>query len=164
MKSIMINPIGVIHTPHKEIGNMPIQPIAAKGIKGYVEVFSEYISGLQDLKGFSHIMLLYYFHKVKGYDLMVKPFMDNKERGIFACRAPKRPNAIGTSIVRLINVEKNTIYFEEADMLDETPLIDIKPFFPKFDNRENATSGWLKISNDVQLNELRSDERFKMHE
>lgn len=161
MEQIVLNPIGVIHTPHKDIKNMPIQPIAAEGIKGYIEVLPEYASGLKDLDGFSHITLLYHFHKVKGFELQVIPFMDTRKRGIFSCKAPKRPNAIGISTVRLLRVEGNIVYIEQVDMLDGTPLIDIKPFYPRYDNRENVTIGWLEKNKDMPLEKLLADERFK---
>lgn len=161
LKQITLNPIGVIHTPHKDTNNMPIQPIAAEGIKGHIELLPEYSQGLTDLEGFSHITLIYFFHKIKGYKLMVKPFMDTVEHGIFACKAPKRPNAIGTSTVKLLRIENNIIYVEQVDMLDGTPLIDIKPFFPKYDNRLNAKAGWLETKKGVPPEQLRSDNRFK---
>ena len=162
MEPIIINPIGIIRTPHKDVKNMPIQPIAAEGVKGYIELFPEYEPGLLDVEGFSHLTLLYHFHKIKGYELLVKPFLDNtKEHGIFSCKAPKRPNAIGTSTVKLVSVEKNIIHIEQVDMLDGTPLIDIKPFFPKYDNRIGACAGWLESKIDVPVEKLRADERFK---
>ncbi len=161
MDDIIIKPIGIIHTPHKEIKNMPIQPIAAGDAKGYIELLPEYTEGLKDLEGFSHITLLYHFHKVKGYELQVVPFMDSEKRGIFSCKAPKRPNAIGTSTVKLLSIEKNILHIEQVDMLDGTPLIDIKPFFPKYDNRENVTIGWLEKSKDLPIKKMRADERFK---
>jgi tRNA (adenine37-N6)-methyltransferase len=161
MESITINPIGIIHSPHTDIKNMPIQPIAADGIKGYIELLPEFVPGLKDLEGFSHITLIYHFHKIKGYDLEVVPFMDTEKRGIFSCKAPKRPNAIGISTVKLIGIDKNTIYIEQVDMLDGTPLIDIKPFYPRYDNRENVKIGWLEKNKDLPLEQLRSDERFK---
>ncbi len=161
MKEIIIKPIGVIRTPHTDIKNMPIQPIAAEGIKGYIELLPEYIEGLKDIEGFSHLILIYHFHKIIGYELQVVPFMDTEKRGIFSCKAPKRPNAIGMSTVRLINVEGNTVHIEQVDMLDNTPLIDIKPFYPRYDNRENVSIGWLEKNKDLPANELRADERFK---
>jgi tRNA-Thr(GGU) m(6)t(6)A37 methyltransferase TsaA len=161
MESITINPIGIIHTPHTDIKNMPIQPIAAEGIKGYIELLPEYVQGLKDLDGFSHITLIYRFHKISGYSLEVIPFMDDKPRGIFATKAPKRPNAIGISTVKLVNIEDNIIHVEQVDMLDGTPLIDIKPFYPRYDNRENVKIGWLEKNKDLPLYKLRSDERFK---
>ncbi len=161
MEQIVLNPIGVIHTPHKDVKNMPIQPIAAEGIKGYIKVLPEYAGGLKDLEGFSHITLLYHFHKIKGFELQVVPFMDTQKRGIFSCKAPKRPNAIGISTVRLLRVEGNILHIEQVDMLDGTPLIDIRPFYPRYDNRENVTIGWLEKNNDMPLEKLLADERFK---
>ena len=161
-KQIKINPIGIIHTPFNTINDMPIQPLAAKSVKGVIEIFPEYIEGLTDLEAFSHITLLYHFHKINEYDLMVKPFMDTKKHGIFATKSPKRPNAIGLSTVKLLKIEKNCIHIEEVDMLNGTPLIDIKPFFSKFDNRKNTKSGWLDNQLNIPIKELRSDERFKI--
>ncbi len=163
MEPIVINPIGVIRTPHKDINNMPIQPIAAEGVKGHIELLPEYADGLKDLEGFSHITLFYHFHKVEGYKLRVTPFMDTVEHGIFACKAPKRPNPIGMSTVKLIGIEGNILHLEQVDMLDGTPLLDIKPFFPKYDNRtgEDVKAGWLESSVEVPVDKMRSDERFK---
>lgn len=161
-KQIIINPIGIIHTPFNDIKGMPIQPLAAKGVKGYIELFPKYIEGLTDLTEFSYITLLYHLHKINDYDLMVKPFMDNKEHGIFATKSPKRPNAIGLSTVKLLGIENNVIHIEMVDMLNGTPLIDIKPFFSKFDNRTNTKSGWLDNQGNIPISELRSDERFKL--
>lgn len=160
-KEIIINSIGIIHTPFNDINDMPIQPLAAKGVKGYIELFPEYLDGLTDLEGFSHITLLYHFHKINGYNLMVKPFMDTKEHGIFATKSPKRPNAIGFSTVKLLEIENNIINIETVDMLNGTPLIDIKPFFSKFDNRTNTKSGWLDNQGNIAIKDLRSDTRFK---
>jgi len=161
MESITIKPIGVIRTPHTDIKNMPIQPIAAEGIKGHIELLPEYIPGLKDLEGFSHITLVYRFHKIVGFELEVIPFMDDKSHGIFASKAPKRPNAIGISTVKLIGIEKNIIHIEQVDMLDGTPLIDIKPFYPRYDNRENVLIGWLEKNKDLPVEMLRADERFR---
>lgn len=160
-EQINIRPIGIIHTPHQDISNMPIQPIAAEGIMGHIELFPEYVEGLSDLEGFSHITLVYHFHKIEGFKLMVKPFMDNVEHGIFACKAPKRPNAIGISTVKLLEIENNMVHVEMVDMLDQTPLIDIKPFFPKYDNRLDAKAGWLDQATSISADKLRSDDRFK---
>ena len=161
MEQIIINPIGIIHTPFSNIKGMPIQPIAAEGIKGYIELFPEYESGLKDLDGFSHITLLFHFHKIKGFELVVTPFMDTEKRGIFSCKAPKRPNAIGISTVRLLSIDKNIIHIEQMDILDGTPLIDIKPFYPRYDNRENVKTGWLEKSKDLPVERLKADERFR---
>jgi tRNA-Thr(GGU) m(6)t(6)A37 methyltransferase TsaA len=140
---------------------MPIQPIAAKDIRGHIELYPEYEEGLTDLEGFSHITLLYHFHKIQGYRLMVKPFMDDREHGIFSCKAPKRPNAIGTSTVKLISIEKNIVNIEMVDMLNGTPLLDIKPFFPKYDNRIDAKAGWFDKTVSIPVEKMRSDERFR---
>ena len=109
MKKIIIQPIGTIFTPFKDIKNMPIQPIAAEGIKGQIELLPKYIEGLKDIEGFSHITLIYHFHKITGYELIVTPFMDTEKHGIFATKAPKRPNAIGISTVKLIGIERNIL-------------------------------------------------------
>ncbi|MEA4917512.1 tRNA (N6-threonylcarbamoyladenosine(37)-N6)-methyltransferase TrmO [Proteiniphilum sp.] len=162
MEPINLYPIGIIHTPHADVKNMPIQPVAAEGVRGWIELFPEYAEGLKDLEGFSHITLLYRFHKIEGYKLTVIPFMDTQERGIFSCKAPKRPNAIGLSTVKLVGIEGNRVHIEQVDMLDGTPLIDIKPFYPRYDNRiEGVKIGWLEKNKDLPLEALRSDERFK---
>jgi len=161
METLIIKPIGVIRTPHKDIKNMPIQPIAADGIKGQIVLLPEYVAGLKDLEGFSHITLIYRFHKIEGFELEVIPFMDTEMRGIFSCKAPKRPNAIGISTVKLLSIERNIIHIEQVDMLDETPLIDIKPFYPKYDNRDNVSIGWLEKNKDIPVEKMRADERFK---
>ncbi|MDR3653747.1 MAG: tRNA (N6-threonylcarbamoyladenosine(37)-N6)-methyltransferase TrmO [Paludibacter sp.] len=161
MEDIIIKPIGIIHTPHTDVKNMPIQPIAADGVKGYIELLPEFAAGLKDLEGFSHITLIYHFHKITGYELTVVPFMDIETHGIFATKAPKRPNAIGISTVKLIGIEGNVVQIEQVDMLDGTPLIDIKPFYPRYDNRENVKIGWLEKNKNLPLEKLRSDERFK---
>lgn len=140
---------------------MPIQPAAADGIKGYIELLPEYVKGLTDLDGFSHITLLYHLHKVHQYDLMVRPFMDKTERGVYATRAPKRPNAIGLSTVKLTGIEKNILHIEQVDMLDGSPLIDIKPFIQKMDNRQKTRSGWFEKRKTLKPEQLISDERFK---
>ena len=141
---IRYRPIGVIHSPFKEPKGTPIQPTAAKGAPGIVEVFPEYAEGLKDLEGFSHIILIYHFHLVRGYKLRVKPYMDNELRGIFATRAPSRPNPIGLSVVRLVKVKGNILHVEDIDIVDGTPLLDIKPYVPQFDVREVERIGWLE--------------------
>jgi len=160
-QKITFQPIGIIRTPHKDIRNMPIQPVAADGIIGEVEIYPQYIDGLKDLDGFSHVTLIYYFHKIESYDLQVVPFMDTEKRGIFACKAPKRPNAIGISTVKLISVHDNLLTVEQVDMLDGTPLLDIKPFYPRYDNRENVRIGWLEKNKDIEIHKMHSDDRFK---
>jgi tRNA-Thr(GGU) m(6)t(6)A37 methyltransferase TsaA len=142
-KEIIYCPIGIIHSPHKDIKGMPIQPTGAKGIGGTVEVKKKYADGLKDLGGFEYIILIYHFHLSKDYSLEVKPFLDNSLRGIFSTRAPKRPNAIGMSIVRLLSVQGNILHVEDLDILDGTPLLDIKPYVPDFDIRRTKAIGWL---------------------
>jgi tRNA (adenine37-N6)-methyltransferase len=160
LQEITFKPIGMIHTAHKKPSGMPIQPHGAKRAKGTIELDAELVPGLTDLDGFSHLILIYHFHQVKGHKLYVVPFMDDKPHGIFATRAPVRPNPIGISIVKLKKVEGNLIYFEGADMLDETPLLDIKPFFSQFDNRPDAVSGWLDKKENLNALDFKSDGRF----
>ena len=160
MKEITYKPIGIIRSPFKDIKGMPIQPTAAKGIPGRVEIEPAFVDGLKDIEGFSHIILLYHFHLSEKYSLRVKPFLDSQMHGVFATRAPARPNAIGISVVRLIKVEDNTLHIEDVDIVDATPLLDIKPYVPEFEPREVEKLGWL--SNKVnQLKDKKSDRRFQ---
>lgn len=160
MDTICYNSIGIIHTPFNDPDGMPIQPKGAIGIKGTIELKEEFVKGLQDLDGFSHVILIYHFHLVKGFSLKVTPFMDNDKRGIFSTRAPKRPNPIGISVVRLTKIEGNILHVENMDILDGTPLLDIKPFVPEFDAPEVDRIGWLRGAQNKVAN-IRADERFK---
>jgi len=144
MNKIIYKPIGIIRTPFKKPLGTPIQPSAGKGIEGIVELFPEYTEGLKDLEGFSHIILIYHFHLVKRTLLKVTPYMDDELRGIFATRAPPRPNPIGISITRLVKIQGNKIYVKDIDIVDGTPLLDIKPYVPEFDVKENVKIGWLR--------------------
>jgi tRNA-Thr(GGU) m(6)t(6)A37 methyltransferase TsaA len=153
------NAIGIIHTPFKELNNMPIQPAGAKDIEGEIIINPEYAEGLSDLEGFSHIYLIYYFHKAPNFKLKVRPFMDTKEHGIFATRAPLRPSPIGLSIVKLIGRKGNRLQIKGIDVLDGTPLIDIKPYVPHFDHQDNATCGWM-VKSKKEVEDKRSDDRF----
>jgi tRNA-Thr(GGU) m(6)t(6)A37 methyltransferase TsaA len=155
--SLTYEPIGVIRSPFTDLSGMPIQPSQAIGVPGRIELVSELQGGLKDLEGFSHLILLYHFHKSTGYRLEVVPFLDTVARGVFSTRAPKRPNPIGLSIVRLITIEEATLLIEDVDVLDGTPLLDIKPYVPAFDHRPDARSGWLEKT--AQHN-VRSDDRF----
>ncbi len=155
-----IKPIGVIHSPHQSIQDMPIQPKGAQAVAGYLELNEELTGGLKDLQGFSHIYLLYSFHQATRTELEVIPFMDTQSRGVFSTRSPLRPNHIGLSIVQLIKVEGNRVYVNGIDVLDGTPLLDIKPYIAGFDRVEESTSGWLKAS-DEEIVEKRSDDRFQ---
>jgi tRNA (adenine37-N6)-methyltransferase len=136
-----LKPIGVIHTPFTDKSQTPIQPTRSQA-SGQVEVFPEFASGLQDLEDFSHIILLYVFHCSSGYSLQVQPFLDDQLRGLFATRHPCRPNPIGLSIVRLLSRHENILEIEGVDMLDGTPLLDIKPYVPDFDVRTDVKTGW----------------------
>ena len=129
--NIELESIGTIHTEFTEIEGMPIQPTGAKGIKGTIEIKEKFLDGLKDLEYFSHIHLIYLLHKVEGYKLEVKPFMDKKTHGVFATRSPKRPNRIGMSVVKVNKVEGNIVHVENVDILDGTPLLDIKPYVPQ---------------------------------
>ena len=153
-------PIGVIHTPHKEPKGTPIQPTGAQGIEGTIELNPEYRPGLKDLDGFSHVILLYHFHRAEGYSLQVKPYMDKDTHGVFATRIPGRPNPIGLSVVRLLDIEGGTLRIQDVDILDGTPLLDIKPYVPAFDHRETDRIGWLTgRSGDVR--HTKSDGRLR---
>jgi len=159
MNEIRYKQIGLIHSPYKEPNGTPIQPTAAKGVEGNVEMFSEYVEGLKDIDGFSHIILIYHFHLSKKSSLQVKPYVDDNRHGIFATRAPSRPNPIGMSIVRLTEVEGNTLHIQDVDIVDETPLLDIKPYVPKFDVRKVKKIGWLE-KNVRKLPTAKDDGRF----
>jgi tRNA-Thr(GGU) m(6)t(6)A37 methyltransferase TsaA len=152
--------IGIIRTPFSDVRGMPIQPAGARGTKGTVEVDVRYEDGLRDLEGFSHIILLYHLHEASGFSLLVKPFMDDQEHGLFATRAPRRPNPIGLSVVRLVRVAGSLLDVEDVDMLDNTPLLDIKPFVPEFDVPVVERVGWLATSV-KRAQRTRSDDRFR---
>ena len=156
---ITYNPIGIIHSPFKEPEGTPIQPSAAKDIEGSVEVFKEYQKGLKDIEGFSHIVLIYHFHLSRSYSLEVVPFMDNRPHGVFTTRAPSRPNPIGISVVRLTEVKNNILYIKDIDIVDNTPLIDIKPYVPEFNNSGKIRIGWLE-NNIKKLPKSKDDGRF----
>jgi len=137
-----IKPIGIIHSPFKDKKETPIQPFRSNEI-GKVEVYKEFAAGLQDITGFSHIILIYRFHKSRGYWLLVKPFLDNQLRGVFSTRAPRRPNQIGISVVRLLKRKNNVLFVKGVDILDGTPLLDIKPYVPDFSASARVRIGWL---------------------
>ena len=136
--------IGMVHTPFKELANVPIQPSKAKGTKGFVEIYPKFQGGLKDLDGFSHIILLCHFHKILEYNLSVVPSGESKVRGLFSTRSPKRPNPIGFSVVRLNKIVENRLMISDFDILDGTPVIDIKPYFREFESDEYIKTGWLK--------------------
>lgn len=156
-------PIGVIRSPYPGPKGMPIQPSRAGGVAGTVEIQPEYQDGLQDLEGFSHIILIYCLHLSEGYSLKVKPFLDDVERGVFATRAPRRPNPIGLSVVRLVRVVDCNLEIEGVDVVDGTPLLDVKPFVPHFDAPKVERIGWLagKVE---RVNRVAADGRFQVHQ
>jgi tRNA-Thr(GGU) m(6)t(6)A37 methyltransferase TsaA len=141
---ITYKPIGVIHTPFKKQSSTPIQGVFAPDNTGEVEVFLQYIDGLKDIAGFSHLILIYHFHLAEGYSLITRPFLDNEGKGIFSIRHFNRPNPIGMSVVRLDKVKGNILTVGEVDIIDGTPLLDIKPYVPDFDVRHNVKKGWYE--------------------
>ena len=157
---ILLRPIGTAYTPFKDLASMPIQPAAARGVKGTIEIRDDLAAGLLDLDDFSHIIVLYYFHKVTDTRLTVTPFLDSSPHGVFATRAPTRPNPIGLSVLRVCRVNGATIEVEDVDILDGTPVLDIKPFIPSFDMpTDKVTAGWLENTG-MSIDNARSDNRF----
>jgi len=157
----MLNSIGTIKTSFIKLDNMPVQPIGAKDHIGKIVIKDEYIDGLKDLDGFNFIYLIYHFHRIDKHDLRPIPFNDKSmtPRGVFSTRTPVHPNKIGLSLVELIKVDKNIVEFKGVDILDGTPLLDIKPYIQNFDHVQDPQSGWMKSSLE-EVKEKRSDERF----
>ncbi|MCP4715232.1 MAG: tRNA (N6-threonylcarbamoyladenosine(37)-N6)-methyltransferase TrmO [Deltaproteobacteria bacterium] len=155
---LQITPIGTIHSPFQEPPGTPIQGICSRGTEGTVHILPEYREGLQDLDGFSHIILLYWFHKSDGYRLKCRPFLDDTKRGLFATRAPRRPNPIGLSIVELISITDSTLAVRDLDIVDGTPLLDIKPYIDTFDVRKQVRTGWYQKAGKKHMTE--ADDRF----
>jgi len=153
-----LTPIGIIHTPFKQAAGTPIQPSVADGAEGTVEVFPDYAEGLRDLDGFDRIWLLYWFDRAREPRMLVKPYMDTVKHGIFAVRAPARPNPIGLSCVRLVAVDGAMLSVADIDILDGTPLLDIKPYVPRFDRFDVERSGWL---DHIGSHTGRADSRFE---
>jgi len=154
---MLLKPIGIIHSPIIEPKGAPIQPRFAEGIEGTVEVFDEYVPGLKDVSGFERIYLLYWFHRARQFRLSVAPYLEKTEHGLFATRAPSRPNPIGLSNVRLLGIDGNILRISELDILDGTPLLDIKPYAQRFDSYETDRNGWL---DDVASKEAKADNSF----
>ncbi|MBN1538474.1 MAG: tRNA (N6-threonylcarbamoyladenosine(37)-N6)-methyltransferase TrmO [Anaerolineales bacterium] len=157
---IQYNPIGIIHTPFQLLESMPIQPTCKTSAAGTVEIYPQFADGLKDLDGFSHIILLYHLHAVKRVSLQVTPFLDGAPHGVFATRAPTRPNPIGLSVVRLVEIKENILVVENIDILDGTPLLNIKPYVPEFDHHPDVKIGWLEKSKDTIASKV-SDNRFQ---
>lgn len=160
MKNITYQPIGIIHSAFKTPKGTPIQPLSDKENPGIIEIFPDFTDGLKDLSGFSHIYLLYHFHLSKQHKLKVIPFLDKVERGVFSTRAPSRPNSIGLSLVELNKIESNKLYIRSVDIVDGTPLLDIKPYVNEFEKIENVEIGWLKGKSD-NFSNTKDDGRFK---
>jgi tRNA (adenine37-N6)-methyltransferase len=150
--------IGIIHSPHQKAEGTPIQAARAAGVQGAVEVFPEYAAGLRDLDGFERIWLVYWFDRAKPAELIVTPYLDTTPHGLFATRAPCRPNPIGLSAVRLLGIAGSVLQVEGLDILDNTPLLDIKPYIPAFDAFDAKRVGWCA---DVQGHAEVADGRFE---
>jgi tRNA-Thr(GGU) m(6)t(6)A37 methyltransferase TsaA len=143
MQQIIMRPIGKICSLYKESSNIPIQGTFNSEMDAYVELEEKYVDGLKDLDGFSHAIILYYFHRSQREDIVGRPFLEQNEHGIFSIRSPHRPNHIGLSVVKIKKIKTNRLYFTEVDMLDQTPVLDIKPYVKYFDSRDNVKCGWL---------------------
>ena len=141
---IKFRSIGTIHSPFNDLADMPIQPNGEASAPGTIEIYPDFSAGLKDLQDFSHLILLYHLHKVNQMQLIVVPFMDSEPRGVFATRAPVRPNPIGLSVVPLHKIEGNILFVDQLDVLDGTPVLDIKPYVPEFDAMIDVRIGWLK--------------------
>ena len=161
--NISVKPLGVIHSSYSTPEDMPIQSYNASNIEGTIEIFPEYSLGLQDLDHFSYIIVIYHFHKMKQEKLIVKPFLDIIKRGVFSTRAPIRPNHIGLSIVKLLEIKDTILYVQGLDIIDGTPLLDIKPYIPKFDTIQEGIGeikiGWLE-KNIENMKTMKDDGRF----
>lgn len=141
---LSVRPIGTVRSPHTQAAATPVQPVFAEGVVGRAEILPECAGGLADLEGFSHIWLLYWFHEAGPAGMSVKPYLQDVEHGVFATRAPTRPNPIGLSLVRLVRREGTVLHLEDVDLLDGTPLLDVKPYVPRFDHRDGARTGWME--------------------
>jgi tRNA-Thr(GGU) m(6)t(6)A37 methyltransferase TsaA len=157
--TISYQPVGIIHSPFKDSIGTPIQPVASPNSRATVEIFDEYAEGLNDIEGFSHLILIFHMHLIKKSPLKVIPFLDTDERGVFATRSPGRPNPIGFSVVQLEKIKGNVLYISGIDIIDGTPLLDIKPFVPAFDVRKANKIGWFEKV-DIEKVTIKDDGRF----
>ena len=142
-EKIIMSPIGIIHSPYEQVKDMPIQGKFKPGVKAWIELQEEYSAGLKDLDGFSHAIIIYYFHRSEKTEIEGKPFLEDNKHGIFAIRSPHRPNHIGLSVVKIEKIQGNKLHFSEVDVFNGTPVLDIKPYVKQFDIRDNTISGWL---------------------
>ena len=156
---VAFTPIGIVRTPFPDHAGMPIQTVAAKGVRGTIELDPAYVPALADLDGFTHLHLITHLHRTSAASLRVTPYLDTVERGVFATRSPKRPNPIGLSLVRLVSIDGALLHVEELDLLDGTPLLDIKPYVPPFDDRAGARYGWFE-QRAQNVHSVRADARF----
>ncbi len=160
MNEITYSPIGKVHSDYTSKDGMPIQSAFADGSKGTVEIKKEYTDALLGLDEFSHIYLIYHFHLMKSNKLVTKPFMRDLDLGVFAIRSPVRPNGIGLSVVRLEKIEDNILYINDVDIMDGTPLLDIKPYISRFDIRTDVKNGWIEGRTENKKKQV-SDKRFE---
>jgi len=159
VEGVTYQPIGVVRSPFTTLEGMPLQTVAAQGVRGSVEIEPIYAAGLKDLAAFSHLILLTHLHQMSGYSLEVTPYLDDQPHGIFATRSPRRPNPIGLSVVRLIAVQDSSVIIEDVDLLDGTPVLDLKPYVPAFDARDTERIGWF-AGRIERVHTTRSDKRF----
>jgi tRNA (adenine37-N6)-methyltransferase len=159
MDAITYTPIGVVRSPFTTLEGMPLQSVAAQGIPGSIELKPAFREGLKDLEAFSHLILLTHLHRMTGYALEVIPYLDDQAHGVFAARSPRRPNPLGLSVVRLIAIEDGRLLIEDVDVLDGTPLLDLKPYVPAFDARETDRIGWF-AGRVERVHTTRADDRF----
>jgi tRNA-Thr(GGU) m(6)t(6)A37 methyltransferase TsaA len=160
MQTISYTPIGIVRSPFAALAGMPIQTVAAHGVAATIELEPSYAAGLRDIDDFSHLLVISHLHLMQGYALEVTPFMDTQTHGVFATRSPRRPNPIGLSIVRLMRVEGATLHIEEVDLVDGTPVLDIKPYVPQLDDRATDRTGWF-AANVHKVHEVRADDRIR---
>ncbi|MBN1457750.1 MAG: tRNA (N6-threonylcarbamoyladenosine(37)-N6)-methyltransferase TrmO [Sedimentisphaerales bacterium] len=144
MQEIIMRPIGIVHSPYKQVTDIPIQGKFKPEVEAWIELKKEYSRGLKDLDGFSHAIMIYYFHNSQKESIVGKPFLEDKEHGIFSIRSPHRPNHIGLSVIKIEKIEENKLHFSEVDTLDQTPVLDIKPYIKYFDVRDNSVCGWIE--------------------
>ncbi len=160
IEPVTYRPIGIIRTPFATVEDMPIQATAALGVNGRIDLDPALVEGLMDLEGFSHLTLIYHLHRAVARGLTVTPFLDDRPHGVFATRSPARPNPMGLSTVRLVAISGSRIDVQDVDMVDGTPLLDIKPYVPAFDDRVGARVGWF-TGRLAELGHVRADSRFK---
>jgi tRNA (adenine37-N6)-methyltransferase len=156
--AITYQPIGVVRSPFTERQGMPLQSVAAAEVHGRIEVFAEYAAGLRDIDGFSHLYVICHLHRSVPGKLEVIPYLDDAVRGVFATRSPRHPNPIGISVMRLLSVDGSTLNVSGVDMLDGTPVLDVKPYVPAFDSFDAERTGWLE-QGARKVHEVRADER-----